>query len=472
MALGRLLLYEGDQPGAAEVCAEAFEEPAADTAVRAEAGAMLSAALLFMREDLDAAARHAAAADELSRRTADRELRARAAAMSAVLQVVVGRSEAFRTVREAERLEHASDAQPVIASPSFHRALMLLWTDGAQEAAPLLYGSHERALVCGDESSLPLILVETAIAEFHNGRWPKAARLADEAHQLALQTGQRPQEAFALAVRALVGAAQGQAKEARSDAAGALALAGDRAMAVARVHAEWALALLDLSLGRPDLVADRLGELRRRQVGAGVREPGLLPFLADEAEAAIALGRTADAEAVLRWLEERGRALDRASALATAARGRALLAGASGRLELAVAVCERALAEHARTPIPFETARTLLILGALQRRTKQRAAARATLGRALSTFEELGAEPWAARARADLARIGGRRSSAGALTPAERRVAELVAEGMSNKEIAATLFVTPKTVETQLSRMYGKLGVHSRTALARQLSNL
>ena len=178
------------------------------------------------------------------------------------------------------------------------------------------------------------------------------------------------------------------------------------------------------------------------------------------------------AEAVLGWLEERGRALNRASALATAARGRALLAGARGQPELAVAACERALAEHERSPVPFETARTLLILGDLQRRVKQRSAARETLGRALVSFEALGAELWAARARAELARIGGRRSSAGALTPAERRVADLVAEGRSNKEIAATLFVTPKTVETQLSRMYRKLGVHSRTALTRQLSNL
>ena len=225
--------------------------------------------------------------------------------------------------------------------------------------------------------------------------------------------------------------------------------------------------------GRPDQVADRLGELRRRQLGAGVREPGLVPFLADEAEAAIVLGRTADAETVLGWLEERGRALDRASALATAARGRALLAGARGETELAVAACERALAEHARSPVPLRD-------GSYAARPRERCnagpssaprRAKRSDGRS-ARFEELGAEPWAARARADLARIGGRRSSAGVLTPAERRVADLVAEGRSNKEIAATLFVTPKTVETQLSRMYRKLGVHSRTALARHLGKL
>ena len=304
-ALARLQLYEGDQPGAADVSAAALREPTADTAVRADAGALLSAALLFMREDLHVAAGHAAAATDLSRRTADRELRANTISMSALLQVVIGRPEAFQTLREAERLGDPPRGRPVIAGPSFHRAVMLLWTDGAQEAAALLDGVHERALAYGDEASLPLILTESAVAAYHSGQWPKAARLADEGHQLALQTGQRHQQAFGLAVRALVGAAQGRVDEARADAAGALALAGDRAMAVARVHAHWALAMLDLSLGRPREVADRLGELRRRQLDAGVREPGLVPFLADEAEAAIVLGRSTHAEAVLDWLEER-----------------------------------------------------------------------------------------------------------------------------------------------------------------------
>ena len=472
-ALGRLLMYEGDQPGAAEVCAEALEEPEADISVRASAGGMLGSALLFMREDLVAAARHAADAAELSRSTADRDLRVTTIAMSALLQVVIGHPDAFETLREAERLGEPSDDQPVIASPSFHRALMLLWTDGAREAVPLFDELHARALARGDEASLPLILTETALAEYHNGDWPRAARLADEAHQLALQTGQRSQEAFALAVGALVRAARGQADEAREHATAALAIAGDRAMAVAGIYAEWALALLDLSLVHPAPVADRLGALRRRQLAAGAGEPGVVPFLIDEAEAAIALGRTAEAEPVLEWLEERGASQNRASALGAAARGRALLAGTRGDLAAAVASCERSLDAYARSTAPFETARTQLLLGALQRRAKQRSAARETLGQAQLTFERLGAELWAARARAELARIGGRgRTAAGALTPAERRVAELVAEGRSNKEIAAALFVTPKTVETQLSRMYAKLGVHSRTALARRLGNL
>ena len=119
--------------------------------------------------------------------------------------------------------------------------------------------------------------------------------------------------------------------------------------------------------------------------------------------------------------------------------------------------------------MPFERARTLLVLGAVQRRAKQRSLARETLGEALSSFSELGAAPWAERARAELARIGGRPRAESALTPTEQRLAALVVEGRSNKQVAAALFVTPKTVETQLSRIYRKLGIHSRLELANRL---
>ena len=97
--------------------------------------------------------------------------------------------------------------------------------------------------------------------------------------------------------------------------------------------------------------------------------------------------------------------------------------------------------------------------------------AREALERALGIFDELGARLWVERARAELARIGGRRAASGGLTPTEVRIAALVAEGRSNKEIASALFVTPKTVSTQLSRIYRKIGVHSRTELARRLSD-
>jgi DNA-binding CsgD family transcriptional regulator len=118
----------------------------------------------------------------------------------------------------------------------------------------------------------------------------------------------------------------------------------------------------------------------------------------------------------------------------------------------------------------FQHARTLLALGATQRRAKQRGAARQTLEEALAIFTDLPAPLWAEKARAELARIGGRAPSRGELTEAERRIAALVAEGRTNREIAATLFLTEHTVETALTRIYRKLDVRSRTALARLLS--
>ncbi len=120
--------------------------------------------------------------------------------------------------------------------------------------------------------------------------------------------------------------------------------------------------------------------------------------------------------------------------------------------------------------MPFERARTLLALGSTRRRAKRRRAARESLDEALAIFEELGARLWSEKAREELARIGGRPKPTGDLTPTERRVAALVAEGRSNKEAAAALFVTVKTVESNLSRVYAKLGVRSRAELAHRLT--
>ena len=105
----------------------------------------------------------------------------------------------------------------------------------------------------------------------------------------------------------------------------------------------------------------------------------------------------------------------------------------------------------------------------MQRRWKEKAAARETIGKALAVFEELGAALWAARARAELASIGGRAPSSGELTPAEQRVAALVAEGHTNREVAAMLFVAERTVEFHLSGIYRKLGIRSRAELARRI---
>ena len=202
----------------------------------------------------------------------------------------------------------------------------------------------------------------------------------------------------------------------------------------------------------------------------GVGEPVVLTFAADAAEALIALGRTEEATGLVDQLETAGRRLDRAWALATGARCRALLFAAAGDLEAAIEAGERAMTEHARLAMPFERARTQLVVGRLQRRQGKRRAARASLDEALRTFEELGTALWAGKARAELLRLGLHPGDATELTPSEQRIAELAAGGLTNRQVAAMILVSTKTVEASLARVYRKLDIHSRAELGRWMA--
>lgn len=197
----------------------------------------------------------------------------------------------------------------------------------------------------------------------------------------------------------------------------------------------------------------------------GSPEPGVIPCAPDAIEALVTLGELERADELEVDLAEKGRALDRPWALATAARCRGLLAAARGDQPASMAAFEEAMEHHVRLEMPFEFGRSLLALGEAQRRFKQRRAAGGSLLAALETFEMLGAPLWAEKARAGLARIGGKAAEPGELTPTEQREAELVAEGRTNREVADALFVSVKTVEANLSRVFQKLGIRSRRQL-------
>jgi DNA-binding NarL/FixJ family response regulator len=148
-----------------------------------------------------------------------------------------------------------------------------------------------------------------------------------------------------------------------------------------------------------------------------------------------------------------------------------VLAGSGSLDEAAAALVESLRLQEERT-LPLERARTLLALGEVQRRAKRRRIARETLQEALEIFEQLGARLWAERARKEMARIGGRAPTNDELTPSERRIAELVAEGKTNREVATILVVADRTVESALTQIYRKLDVRSRTELARKLTSV
>ena len=189
----------------------------------------------------------------------------------------------------------------------------------------------------------------------------------------------------------------------------------------------------------------------------------------DAIETLIAAGELEQARAYLERYEELAAQASCWSRI-VAARSRGLLAAAENDGVAAMNAFERALALDQKRTYPFERARTMLALGAARRRAGQRRAAREALDQALAIFTELGARPWANQARTELTRISGRKPPTEELTQAEQRVATLAAQGRTNKEIAAELFIGVGTVETHLSRVYRKLGLRSRSELTRHLA--
>ena len=269
---------------------------------------------------------------------------------------------------------------------------------------------------------------------------------------------------------ALVDAHLGRIEEARDAATRGIALSERCGDEVFRLQHLSVLGFLELSVGDPEAADRILRPLAARLASAGWREPSIYGELPNAIEALVELGelgggaqapgrfagpRQPDREPLGRGQRRPLRRADPGRRWRPRPRARRL---------------ERALTVHDRLPQPFDRARTLLALGAIQRRTRKRGAARESLERALAIFDELGATLWAEKARSELARIGGRTPAGDELTPTERRIAELVAMGKTNKEVAAQLFITPRTVEGHLTHIYAKLGVRSRAELAHRMS--
>ena len=319
--------------------------------------------------------------------------------------------------------------------------------------------------------ALPYALSLLSDVDFRTGNWVTAYAEASEAVRIADETHQATTLAFSLVCLARIEAAQGREENCRAHVRQALAIDYQRIGAV-RPFSESALGLLELGLGHTDAAIGHLEELAHRAAERGLREPGVVQWTPDLIEAYARAGRQTEAERAVEEFERVARETERSWALAAAARCRGLLV-TEDEFE---AEFQRALELHAGTPTPFERARTELCLGERLRRTRQRADAREPLRIALETFEHLGAAPWAERARAELAASGetARKRDpyvAERLTAQELQVALRVARGATNKEAGAALFLSHKTIETHLGRIYRKLNVRSRTELAHLLAS-
>jgi DNA-binding CsgD family transcriptional regulator len=229
------------------------------------------------------------------------------------------------------------------------------------------------------------------------------------------------------------------------------------------------LGSVELAAGEREAANRDLERAGRLLEEIGFREPSVWRVEADRIEAAVGVGDIARAERLTTRLERQAERSHVPWGLAAAARCSGILAAARGDAEGAVAALARALAAHERCPVPFERARTLLVLGQVHRRAKRKRLAKEGLTAALGIFENVRSELWAERTRAELQRVATRQASA-TLTPTERQIAQLAADGLTNKGIAARMFVSAKTVEANLSRVYRKLGISARTQLGRALA--
>jgi DNA-binding CsgD family transcriptional regulator/tetratricopeptide (TPR) repeat protein len=453
--------YWGSGESAATALAEEALADAREPVLKARCHAVI--ALFAGTVDLPKAAASARAALALLDDVPDPDPGLVAAALSARVRADLFLGEGFdeATAMRALALEESSPPATVDTRVVFKLGQWLRYVDDLVGASARLEQAEQQAHDEGDESSLANILLNRVIVATWAGDLTEAEELAERMVDAFGQQG--------------VGAVAGDIWRAYVDAyAGRLEPVRDAA-ARAEPREPMGTALWGRCLGLAELAAGDTTSAYRHLAEAleifetvAFREPAIWRVDGDTIEAAVAVGDVQRAEGLLSRFEERAARSRIPWSLAVSARCRGLVLAAAGELEAAEKALEHALVEHERCPMPFERARTLLVQGRLQRRLKQKRQARLALEEARELFARQGAETWVARVDEELGRVAVRRAPE-ELSATELRIAQLAAEGLTNKAIAEQVFVSVKTVESNLKRAYAKLEISSRAQLARAL---
>jgi DNA-binding CsgD family transcriptional regulator len=373
-------------------------------------------------------------------------------------------------------LKRLSALEDCAATTTYHQPSttigLALWYDGDVEAGrPLIERAAARALSRGEEWDRLGLLLVLARLEWEAGN----QRLALEHRQAAEETMGEFAEGVPWLIEfdATCALERGELAIARALAEEGFALADRTGMVWQATRMIPILAEVELLSGQPEPAHVRLAQLQTWLLssGFGPAGPSKARIWSQDVEALIAMGRLGEAGEVLAELHVRARASERPYAQALAWHAEGLLCAARGSCVDAIEAMDTALVAHARCDRPFEHGRTLVEKGSIERRARRKAAAKQTLEHALSVLEPLGANLWTSRARDELQRIGlrGAKATEG-LTPAQTRVAELVADGLTNPQIAQQLHMSLRTVESHLTRVYREHGVTSRSQLARALT--
>jgi ATP/maltotriose-dependent transcriptional regulator MalT len=470
------VLMRGGDPLAAVGALKSLAARAADEGDRARSARyLLEASFAHMfRGEMAALSDLAAQAREVAAPISPELAMAAAVAEGEALVALGLSTEGEALLTAAEPLLHGFDPLSDLAELVGMAAMASLWTerfDRAERIVTRMVGVARDAAAVG---RLPFPLGVRSQLHWRRGRWAAAYADAAEAVRLSGETGQVGTRALTLAMLTRAEAGIGRLEEARAHGEEGVALSEVAAGAATVLHSLAALGFAELTAGRAEAAAALLTRADAIDRDLPLGEPALTMYAGDLVEALVRVGRREEAERALARLEEGAARTAGAWSNAVAARGRLLLAD---ERELD-ALGEEALRWHAQVDMPFERARTELALGERLRRARRRADARERLEGALAALERLGAEPWAQRARTELRATGGparaaeQRDAAPVeeLTPHELQVALLVAEGRTNREVGAALFLSAKTIEHHLSAIYRKLGLRSRTQLAALLA--
>jgi DNA-binding CsgD family transcriptional regulator/tetratricopeptide (TPR) repeat protein len=320
----------------------------------------------------------------------------------------------------------------------------------------------------GESSALSTLLGHLALNECWAGRYDAARDAADEGIRDADRTGSAPVALYGATglVHVLTGELDAGREIVRQQLGYGETYGHHRAV-IARLHV---LGLADLLEGEVAQAAEVLGQAYEIARSNEIAEPGRRHRLeADLGQAWVTLGKLDRAAELAAEQIDLGRSADRPGVLAVGLRISGLTRAAEGELDEALPLLEESLEAANRSPFPLERGRTLLALGSLHRRRRAKQLARDTLSAARDCFATLGTPPWLAIADDELRRVAGAHAG-DELTESEVRVAELVVTGRTNREVAAELFTSVRTVEGHLASVYRKLGIRSRVALAQHLS--
>jgi len=462
-----LLLAEAAQTSAEEEhLARAIAESAADPGVRAQALAKRSVRLVVHRvercEDAEQMASEALAS-------------ARPAGADAERRALVGLAWAriFRG-HEIDELIQRSDELSQVASDLYESSVerpagvRLAFRAELARARAVFFQLLTAAEDRGEARSAAVLMLQLCEVELRAGDTSEVARVLEDWDQW---TALEPELAgVRVRIEAVLAALRGEPGRAVELAGTVIEDSEATGRVWDRLEALRALGIAALLEREPERAAASLGVVWEHTVREGVEDPGAFPVAGDLVEALVDSGELEAANGVIGRLTRLASEQEHPWGLATLKRSMAVVRLAKGYDDAAAAQLAEASADYGALGLGFESARALLYLGRVQRRAKKRAAARGFLEEARSAFGRLGCAGWADAASAELERISGRRPPAGGgLTPSEQRVAELVASGLSNKEIATQLFVSVYTVEAHLSNAYAKLGIRSRTQLAQRL---